>query len=94
MANPVVPNNDAAAFLGLNEKQPVFIYRVYFDVLVVVEEEDHPITLSDSLDVDAGRDAREAQGKVEDFILNSGKYHIPATELFITGTKRLASTEI
>ena len=90
-----IPNNDAAALLGSEEKQPVYIYRVYFDVLVNMEEsEEHPITISDSLDVDAGRDAREAQAKVEEFVLNSSKYHIPTSEFYITSTKRLAGTEI
>jgi hypothetical protein len=87
-------NNDAAAFLGTDEKQPIYIYRVYFDLLVQIEEEENPITLSDSLDVDAGRDIREAQTKVEEFVMSSGKYHIPASEMFITGAKRLAATEI
>jgi hypothetical protein len=91
---PLPNNNDAAALLGEQEKSPLFIYRVYFDIIVSMEDEETPVLVSDSLDVDAGRDAREAQDKVEEFVLRSTKYKIPVTEFFISGCKRLAGTEI
>jgi hypothetical protein len=91
-------NNDAAALLGDTEKVTVYIYRVYFDMVVSVEteagEELNSAVLSDSLDVDAGRDVRDAQTKVEDFVMNSGKYNVPVSEFYITGSKRLAMSEI
>ena len=87
-------NSDAAALLGQPDKDPVYIYRVFFDVLLSIEESEEPINISDSIDVSSGPDAREAQAKVEDFVINSGKYKGPANEFFITGSKRLATSEI
>ena len=87
-------NPDAAALLGSNESEPISIYRVYFDILINMEEASDPIRMSDSLDVAAGQDIREAQAKVEEFVMNSGKYGNNASEFYVTGSKRLASTEI
>jgi hypothetical protein len=91
-----IHNSDAAALLGRpdSEFQAQSIYRVYFDLLIEVEDSDDPIKLSDSLDTLAGVEARDAQQKVEEFVLNSGKYKITPIEFYITGTKRLATTEI
>ena len=89
-------NSDAAAFSGISStsSEGKYIYRVYFDITLSIEENEEPVRMSDSLDCLAGQDAREALSKVEEFVMNSDKYTASPIEFFVTGVKRLAGTEI
>lgn len=93
-----MPNNtshDAAALLEQSNADATYIYRIYFDIVIAsADESEHTIKISDSFDVLGGQDAREAQTKVQEFVMSSGKYPAEPVEFYITGSKRLAGTDI